>query len=172
MEIGACYGYNLDFIKNEIGGNVHGVEPSEAAVKYGNKKYMGRVDLRHGTSDNLPYEDEKFDIVIMGFCMFWVDRKYLMRTVAEADRVLRENGYLVIIDFDTAIPYKRDNKHNSAAWTYKMNYVDLFLANPQYYLVDKRSFSHTGLLFSEDVQERIMFNVLYKESVEDAYVRG
>ena len=94
-----------------------------------------QLQLICGTSDELPYKDLKFDVVILGFCMFWVDRKYLMKTVSEADRVLKEGGYLVIVDFDTFIPYKKDNVHNPDAWTYKMQYINLFLSNPQYCLV-------------------------------------
>ncbi len=142
------------------------------AVNFGNAKYKEKVNLQQGTSDNLPYGDEMFDVVILGFCMFWVDRRYLMRTVSEADRVLKQNGYLIIIDFDTETPYKRDNTHNPDAWTYKMQYSALFLANPQYYLVEKKSFTHSQLFFCEDIQERISFNVLYKDNVDKVYIRS
>lgn len=172
LEIGACYGYNLKYLSDRLGTTCYGIEPSAAAINYGKEKYNGVIHLEQGTSDDLPYESEKFDVVIMGFCMYWVGRKYLMRTVAEADRVLKENGYLMLIDFDTAMPYKRVNVHNSEVWTYKMQYVNLFLANPQYYLVNKTNYSDISMAFSEDIQERISFNVLYKEKIEDAYVRN
>lgn len=116
----------------------YGIEPSLEAVNYGKEKYNGEIDLVQGTSDEFPYKNEKFDIVILGFCLFWVDRKYLLRSVSEADRVLKERGYLVIVDFDTSIPYKRENIHNQDMRTYKMQYSKLFLANPQYFLCENR----------------------------------
>ena len=94
LEIGACYGRNLKHFKDKFGLTCYGIEPSVEAVNYGNEIYKGEINMQHGTSDVLPYEDEKFDIVILGFCMFFVDRKDLMKSVAEADRVLKENGYL------------------------------------------------------------------------------
>lgn len=48
--------------------------------------------LSQGTADELNFPSEYFDIVMMAFCMFWVDRKYVMRAVAEADRVLKTGG--------------------------------------------------------------------------------
>ena len=95
-----------------------------------------------------------------------------MKTVSEADRVLKDGGYLAVIDFDTPVPYKRDNVHNPDAWTYKMQYINLFLANPQYCLADKRSFSHKDNMFCEEIQERVSFNILYKDSVDNSYIRA
>lgn len=51
---------------------------------------------------------------------------------------MKERGYLVIVDFDTSIPYKRENIHNQDMRTYKMQYSKLFLANPQYFLCENR----------------------------------
>lgn len=172
LEIGACYGKNLKYLSDEFGMKAYGIEPSFEAVSYGKEKYNSKIVLSQGTSDDLPYENEKFNIVVLGFCLFWVDRKYLMKTVSEADRVLKENGYLVIVDFDTKIPFKRSNIHNPDAWTYKMQYSNLFLANPQYFLVKKINYSHTELFFCEDIQERICFDILYKENEDNVYIRG
>lgn len=171
LEIGACYGYNLKYLSDKLGAICYGIDPSDEAIKYGREKFGEVINLQPGTSDFLPYESGKFDAVIMGFCMYWIERKHLMRTVSEADRVLKEKGYLMLIDFDTVIPYKRANVHNSEVWTYKMQYANLFLANPQYYLVNKTNFSENGRMFSDNKQERISFNILYKEKIEDAYVR-
>lgn len=171
LEIGACYGYNLKYLSDKLGAKCYGIDPSAEAIKFGREKYGEEINLQEGTSDALPYENGTFDVVIMGFCLYWVEREHLMRTVSEADRVLKEKGYLMLIDFDTAIPYKRANIHNSEVWTYKMQYVNLFLANPQYYLVNKTSFSDGQMSFCENKQERISFNVLFKEKIENAYVR-
>ncbi len=172
LEVGACYGRNLKHFKDEFGFECYGIEPSAEAVNYGNEIYKGEIHLQVGTSDVLPYEDGKFDIVILGFCMYNVARKDLMKSVAEADRVLKENGYLIITDFDTKMPFKRENIHNPNVWTYKMQYTDLFLANPQYFLVEKRNYSIGSGLFCEDIQERITLDILYKDSEDHAYIQG
>lgn len=151
-----------------------GVEPSEKAVHYGERllKEEGNknIILKQGTADKLEFEAEYFDIVIMAFCMFWVDRKYIMRAISEADRVLKTGGYLVSWDFDTKVPYRRVNKHNANVPTYKYDLTNLFLWNPQYSLIEKRSFSSTGDVFHKDIQERCALNIMYKDEIKDAYI--
>ena len=72
-------------------------------------------------------------ILLFGFSLFWVGRNYLFRSVAEADRILKPGGYLLLTDFDTINYYKRVNVHNEDAFTYKMNYANLFKFLLEYY---------------------------------------
>lgn len=174
LEVGYCYGYNLMWLCEKYGLGGYGIEPSKEAVSYGKKiladENNTRITLKQGTADTLPFSDEYFDIVLMGFCVFWVDRKYLLRAVAEADRVLKTGGLLVTWDFDTKIPYRRKNIHNDHVPTYKYDLAKLYCENPQYSLIEKRSFSHNGKGFHKDIQERCALNILYKEEVEKAYI--
>lgn len=171
VEIGAANGRNLNYLHKKFGCNVSGIEPSSDAVIDGNTKFFNGKDvLLKGTSDDLPYDDESIDIVMFGFSLFWVGRNYLFRSVAEADRILKPGGYLLLTDFDTINYYKRVNVHNKDAFTYKMNYANLFLANPQYFLVEKKSFSHSDLVFNADIQERVSAQILYKDFEENVYI--
>ncbi len=174
LEIGCCYGNNLMHLCSRYGFEGYGIEPSAEAVAYGQsliKDEQGcRISLSQGTSDALSFADDYFDIVMLGFCVFWVDRKYIQKTVSEADRVLKTGGILVSWDFDTKIPYRRPNIHNEHVPTYKYDIARLFLGNPQYSLIEKRSFSHAGYGFDMQMQERCALNVLYKETIEDAYI--
>lgn len=129
LEIGCCCGYNLEYLCRKYGFEGYGIEPSSEAVSHGNdlvKDRSEKIVLIKGTADELPFEEDEFDIVMIGFCMFWVDRKYIMRIVAEVDRVLKEEGVLAIWDFDTRIPFKRDNLHNKNVLTYKYDLAQLF----------------------------------------------
>lgn len=171
LEVGCCYGYNLAYLCEKHGMMGCGVEPSQKAVEHGNSLYKDKeITLLVGTADSLPYEDSSFEIVMLGFCLFWVDRKFLLRAVAEADRVLCTGGLLAVWDFDTALPYRRINTHNEQVPTYKQNIGAMFTANPQYYLIEKRSFSHQGKCFHKDIQERLALEVFYKEDIENSYV--
>lgn len=173
LEVGCSYGYNLANLNELFSCKCFGIEPSEMAVADGKERYKGKnIFIEQGTGDSLPYESSKFDMVIMGFCMFWMDRKYLLRAYAEADRVLKAGGILVIHDFDTKIPYKRGNIHNKETPTYKMNYAEMLLQNPEYYLIEKRSYWSGGEYFSPDIQERVGVYFIYKEDLENAYVRA
>ena len=178
LEIGCCSGYNLKYLCEKYNNfEGAGIDPSLKAVEAGNEKIREsnsqlNIQLIQGTSDFLDFKDDSFDIILVGFCLFWVDRKYLFKTITEIDRVLKTGGYVVLEDFDTNIPYIRENKHNADAYTYKQNYSNLFLANPQYYLVKKDSYSHVNEKFHISIQERISTCILYKEEIENVYQKG
>lgn len=172
FEIGAANGRNLNYFRKKFGCNISGIEPSSEAVIEGNDTFFDGEDiLIKGTSDDLPFEDESFDVVMFGFSLFWVGRKYLFRSISEADRILKTGGFLLITDFDTTVPYKRINVHNKYAYTYKMNYANLFLTNPQYYLVNKKNWGNNGSIFDSRVQERVSAQILYKDFEDNVYIK-
>ena len=152
----------------------YGVEPSKEAVEYGRKAAaeQGLVDMELflGTADALPFADESMDIVILGFVMYCVDRSLVWRSVAEADRVLKRGGFLVIEDFDPPLPCKRAYKHFKGLYSYKINNTSLFLGDPSYTLIEKTSYSHASQAFEPAFQERVSSSILYKERIKDIYL--
>lgn len=163
LEVGCASGINLQYLKEKTSCAAYGIDPSSAAIASGKALFSG-VDLRVGTADALPFDDESMDFLLFGFCLYLVDRKLLLRAVAESDRVLRDGGFLCITDFDPVAPKIRPYKHAASAYSYKMDYSRLFLANPAYSLVEKLSFSHSGVGFDPRPEERLGSWVLSKES--------
>lgn len=167
LEIGCCYGYNLAYLKKNLDFCGYGIEPSRKAIAYGKQLFGDSIELVHGTADNLPYADDFFNVVLVGTCLYQVDRTLLVRTLAEIDRVLMNGGFLVISDFDPPFACKRENKHNNLTPVYKDNYGDMILHAPfNYVLVEKRSYSFGGaLVFPIDIQDRMSTQILYKEII-------
>lgn len=173
LEIGSSFGYNLMYLEQKYPWKYTGIEPSAKAVEYGNKLAEEKglnISLVRGTADELPFEDDSFDIVMLGFCMYNLDRRYIYKAIGEIDRIVRKNGLVAVWDFDTRIPYKRENIHSQYLPTYKFDVTNLFCGNPQYTLIEKRSFSHMGAFFCSDMQERCALNVFYKERIEEGYI--
>jgi SAM-dependent methyltransferase len=162
LEIGCGPGLNLAGLARRASVRARGVDPSQQAVASG-MATDATLALRQGTADSLPYDDAAFDMVWFGFCLYLVDRSLLMRCVAEADRVLRDGGALVILDFDPARPTSRAYHHQAGMNSYKMDYASLFLANPAYALVEKHSMSHQGDGWHPDPQERVALTVCRKD---------
>ncbi len=161
LEIGCGQGGNLNGLSSvrEIRGS--GIDPSGRAVSSGAAAFP-HLELCVGTADALPYGDGSQDMVWFGFCLYLVDRSLLQRVVAEADRVLRDGGLLVVVDFDPLVPCKREYHHKAGLYSYKMDYARLFLANPAYSLVEKYSTSHTTGAWTQDPQERVALTICYK----------
>jgi SAM-dependent methyltransferase len=161
LEIGCANGLNLEALRRQAGCVGSGVDPSADAVEAGKRDFPS-LDLHRATADALPFADASFDLVWFGFCLYVTDRALLPRVVAEADRVLKDGGFLAIVDFDPGAPMKRRYHHADGITTYKSDYARMILGFPQYVLVEKRSFSHAGERFESDPGERLAIQVLNK----------
>lgn len=171
LEIGASYGYNINYLYQKYGINGYGVEPSLKAVEYGHDVFP-QINLTRGTADELNFEDESFDIVILGFFLYSLDRKYLLKVIAEADRVLKTNGLLVFNDFDTKNSFKRKNIHSDYVPTFKHSISKIIESDPQYFLVYRDVYGGTQGSFPVEIQERCALNVFYKDSIENSYINA
>jgi ubiquinone/menaquinone biosynthesis C-methylase UbiE len=168
LEIGCANGVKLHQLRSLVPCEVWGIDPSAAAVAAGSETFPD-VSLSVGTADRLEFADESFDFVILGFCLYLVDRTLLARSMAEADRVLRNRGFLGITDFDAKTPVKRPYSHCAGVWSYKLDYGGLFAAMPQFVLAEKISYSHSDGGFTFDAQERVATWVLAKDQ-DGAYL--
>ena len=145
LELGCSAGHRLNGLRKKFPGcSVHGIDPSLKAIEYGRTAYEG-VSYKHGTADDLSHlKDEAMDVVIVGFLLYVVDRNLLFRTIAEADRVLRNEGLLVLIDFFPQSVIKNEYRYidQFPAYSFKQNYEEIFTSSRLYYLLDKCTLSH------------------------------
>lgn len=165
-EIGSGNGVKLSDLCDYFEASGSGVEPSPLAVKMGNDAYKN-IHLKVSTAANLPFNDSEFDLVYFSFCLYLVDRVEIYKAVAEADRVLKNGGFLAIVDFDPLMRHKKPYHHKSGIFSYKNSYSDFFTSGGHYYLVAKESFSHACTHFSVLSDDRLSISILYKEL--DAY---
>lgn len=161
LEVGCADGRKLAELAASVPGRYVGVDPSPAAIDEGRRRWPD-LELHVGSADALPF-DEQFDVVILGFFLYLCDRALLPRVVAESDRVLRDGGRLVIIDFDPRFPRQRRYRHLEGLWSFKMDYASLFLAYPSYALAEKVPFTEHGAGWTPDETERIAMTVLRKD---------
>ncbi len=129
LEIGCGEGKRLQWISKNFSFNCYGVEPSKKAV---NKINKNNIKVIRGTADFLDFKNNKFDFVIFGFCLYLCDRDDLFQIAKEADRVLKNNGYLIIMDFYSETHGASKYHHLSGIFSYKMDYRNLFTWHPNY----------------------------------------
>jgi ubiquinone/menaquinone biosynthesis C-methylase UbiE len=145
LEIGCSAGYRLDGVKSIFpNADVCGIEPSFEAINYGRKKYPA-VNFIEGTSDDLShFQDQKFDLVIIGFVFYVVDRNLLIKSISEVDRVLKNGGSLILIDFYSEKAIKRNYHHitDFTAYSFKQLYDEIFTASKLYHLIDRTCYNH------------------------------
>lgn len=169
LDIGCSNGKILNQISNIFpDAECHGVDPSDAALDEGSKRFP-HLKLRRGVSHDLKYyADGSFDLVIISFVMHWIDRSRLLGTVAEIDRLLQDFGHLIIQDFAPSFAYRTHYHHlpNEQVFTYKQPYWDIFTSNKMYSVIfekeykhcDEKPFENRNLCKISVLQKRSLFN--------------
>jgi len=159
LEIGCGEAKRLDYIKKNMNVDCFGVEPSRKAVENAVKNGLNVVQ---GTAENLPFESNKFDFVVFGFCLYLCDRNDLFRIALEADRVLKNEGWILIHDFFTEVPQKRDYHHLSGLHSFNMDYRKLFDWHPFNTCYSHKINRHGAITFTDDSNEWVATSVLRK----------
>jgi ubiquinone/menaquinone biosynthesis C-methylase UbiE len=167
LEIGCSNGWRLHAINQDYRAKCFGIDPSLEAISAGRKQFP-QLSLEQGTADELPYEDNTFDTVIFGFCLYLCDRKDLFKIAYEADRVLADLGNIIILDFHPTFPYRNDYSHYSELFSYKMKYSNLFSWNPIYSIMLEKVFTHSGAKQIDDPDDRLAV-VILKKNLQHAY---
>jgi ubiquinone/menaquinone biosynthesis C-methylase UbiE len=142
LEIGCSSGYRLNAISLDFNCKCFGVEPSSQAREFAESKYPN-ISIIAGTADDLSmFENAQFDCIIIGFIFYVVDREYLFKIMSEVDRVLSNNGVLIIQDFYSPNFEIVDYKHVEGMSTFKMNYSNIFVSTNLYKEVASLVISH------------------------------
>lgn len=163
LEIGCSKGQRLLWLKNHLKLECTGVEPSAEAVQ--DARSHG-IDVYQGTAESLPFEDSSFDLVIFGFCLYLCDRPDLFRIAQEADRVLKNPGWLTILDFFALTPFARPYHHLAGVSSYKMDYRTLFDWNPNYICMTHKVRHHVDNKYTDEAQDWVSLSILRKIGFE------
>ena len=168
LHIGCSNGLKLKNLCNKFNAHGNGIDPSSTAINDGvchlKKKSIKNVKLHLGDASVLPFNKSNFDIVFFGFCLYLIDRSLLNKSIKEADRVLKNGGFLVISDFDPGKLIKKNWGHNKKIKIYKDDYSKYF---KKYYTLYKKSYTEyiggkKKKHFSILPENRVSVQILYK----------
>lgn len=132
LEIGAGDGGRLRRLADQHGCQIEGIEASLTAV-FDAEQAGVQVHLGVAPDDLYTLESGKYDVIVIGFCMYLMSRSDLFTLAAETNRLLVDDGHLVVRDFlyPRALsktyshdPSRRIHKGDpSAPWTWSPQYV-------------------------------------------------
>ena len=126
LEIGCGDGWRLEEIRRLYGCRITGIDPLAYAPGFDSRGFIS-----YGTAEDPKLPGEQCEIIVLGFCLYLVDREDLFRVVANVDRMLKDGGYLVIHDFDDGV-YRRPYKHKEGLFSYHDFYPGYWLSSPAY----------------------------------------
>lgn len=162
LEIGCSNGFRLNYLDKK-GVELYGIDPSLKAINNGKKNFKN-LKLTQATADILNFEDNKFDLLIFGFCLYLVDSDDLFKVSSEANRVLKNNGHLIIYDFEPSNEYFKDYHHKKGVLTHKMDYSKMFTWSRVYVHRYKQIFNHNKIVNDiHDEDTRVSVNILLKK---------
>ena len=143
LEIGCSNGWRLNELYNiNSNNNYYGIDPSQKAINYGKINYQN-INFKISTCDELLfYENKKFDLILVPFVFMYIDRELLLKSISEIDRILNNNGILIISDFYSNRQRKNNYKHIDNSYIYKQNFYEIFLSTKNYFLNKLECFSH------------------------------
>lgn len=143
---------------------VIGVDISEGMLKLGRDKInklglQDKIELKSGDSESLPFPDNKFDAITVGFGVRNFEN--LEKGIADIHRVLNPNGMLVILEFSKPVHFPVKQVYNfyfkyvtpfvgklfskdSSAYTYLPESVNAFPAGDAFLkILGKAGFKET-----------------------------
>lgn len=159
LEVGCGDGRRLAWLQDNLNMQCAGVDPSAQAVAIACER---GIDARQGTADDLRFDNNSFDLVIFGFCLYLCDRDDLFRIAAEADRVLNLPGWLLIMDFFSPTPQAREYHHKPGMFSFKMDYRTLFTWHPAYECMTHKVRHHDKPVYTDDPSEWVSVSALRK----------
>lgn len=169
-ELGCANGWRLERLRRLLppGCVLAGIDASAEAIADGRQRFP-ELRLERGLLSDVPLR-EPFDLVVVHFVLHWADRGTLSKCVAEIDRLVAWNGYLVLGDFLPDAPSKRPYHHlpGQGVYTYKQDYAQAFLGLGFYRELERVTFDHGGGAGGAD--SRAVVSLLRKSA--DAYGEG
>lgn len=144
LELGCSNGYRLNRIRADLmpGRRCVGVDASMEAIRDGRSRYDG-LELYQGLLSDIPL-NEDFDLVIVNFVLHWVDRKTLIKSICEIDRLVKDGGCLLLGDFLPDYQQRRHYHHlpDENIYTYKQDYAKIFETFGIYKELARFAFDH------------------------------
>lgn len=162
LEIGCSTGAQLNQIVQAFSAEGWGIEPSQKAVDDGTMAFPN-LHLQQGTAEFLPYEDESFDLVLFGGCLYLCDPADYFAVAYHADRVLAPGGVMAVFDFVTNSPHSNAYRHSEGLRAFKMDFSSMFRWHPRYRLLSRTYYENTEP-FTLDANDQQAVDILLKSA--------
>ena len=164
LEIGCSNGWRLnELYKINNNNTYYGIEPSKEAINFGKDNFTN-INFINGTCDKIDMEDNSCDIIMIPFVLMYIDRNLLFRCISEIDRVLKNNGILIITDFYSNRQRKNIYKHSSDTYIYKQNYFEIFISSHNYFLTKLECFTHNTTNMLDNYDDTCFYVELVKDN--------
>lgn len=95
LDIGCGIGTTAAYLNKKYDFDSSGIDPSEKLLKEAEKLHSN-IEILSGSGEQIPFQNNIFDAAFCECTMSLMDDK--KKVIKEVDRILKDNGYLVISD--------------------------------------------------------------------------
>ena len=99
----------------------------------------------------------------------YIDRNLLLKSCYEIDRILKNNGKLIITDFYSNRPRKNKYKYIDNTFIYKQNFYKIFTSTNNYFLEKLEYFLHNTSNKINDIYDETCFYVELKKDLDNMF---
>ena len=161
LDVASGEGYGSSILA-EVAHHVTGVDISEEAVTFAQKKYLrSNLNYCQGSATNLPFDDKTFDIVVSFETIEHLLEQESM--LNEITRVLRPDGFLIISSPDkleyTDIPKHENQFHVKEL--YKNEFESLLKKYFQHFLIYGQRLEYGSLIINNKKSEFVSYDKDY-----------
>jgi len=104
LDVGCGTGSQLElYLRYQC--DLSGVDRSPSMLEMARQRLGNNAQLELGDASHLPYEDRKFDLVIVMLTLHEMPPTTRPRVMEEIKRVVKDDGHILLIDFHTG-PYQ------------------------------------------------------------------
>ena len=120
----------------KLGHEVVGIDIDNKMLVKARKKISKELKLSFLTGDGtkLPFKDKEFDVETIYFAMHDVPAEIGIKILKEAKRVIKENGFIFIVDYNQLETFGAKILHTVAVSYESPNYKPFVKRNFNYYL--------------------------------------
>ena len=159
LEVGSSDGRRLKALKEKYNWNYKGVDPSKTAIEKGATNH---IQLFEGSADKLPIESSSIDILIYGFCLYLCDREELFLISAEANRVSKNESWIIIHDFWANHDKSNEYHHKEGIRSYKTRPEEMFTWHESFTLMEEKIRNIDDGKYTDDQDKWVKTSVLRK----------
>lgn len=148
LDVGCGTGAYLEFYQR-FKCNLYGIDPSAAMLEIAKTRLGETAELYLGSATEMPYTDRAFDLVISMLVLHEMDHPIRLASLGEIERVLKDDGKLLLIDFNPGKPKGLEGWRTktiiffselAAGWTHYRNYRHFMKINGLQPMVEEAGF--------------------------------
>jgi len=104
LDVGCGTGTHLELYQR-YGCNLYGIDLSPSMLEVAQVRLGETARVELGDATNMPYEDNKFDLIISMLSLHEMIQKTRSSVIEEMKRVLKDDGRILLVDFHPG-PYQ------------------------------------------------------------------